>query len=422
MGKNHLYLSLSITGLNIFARVFHLLVFLLIGNIYGVGKTTDLVFLIYAPLSVIMSVIAGAAQVVIMPGVHRAEVDDCVAGFLHAIFKRALSFTAVTTALVILVVITVDTNIASNYQIVALLAPIPMLSCVSAFYTNVLNAHDKFRLAVLGPVFGAIGAILAIGLLPYSPLSLAFTLMVFEGSAAWGLWFVTRHLAVQQGEVNYDKVKKVMQWAMRGARMQVAGSLLAALNPMINIFFAKSLEPGSVTLIEYANRLWSMVPLLFSGSLMVYFSQRSKEESRQINDLGATHKVARNLGLVALVLSVAMIGGSSVIVDAMYGWGRMPPEDRLALSRLLSLYLIGSSVYIAGLVYVRAISASGKVYILTLGALFGVFLNILFNIVFIRQFGVYGIGMAMSVTNIIVSIFLLNRYIYSQPLYSRHEG
>ena len=70
MIKTPTLLSLSITGVNIFARLFHLLVFLLIGNLYGMGHTTDLVFLVYAPFAVIMSVTAGAAEVIIMPGVR----------------------------------------------------------------------------------------------------------------------------------------------------------------------------------------------------------------------------------------------------------------------------------------------------------------------------------------------------------------
>ena len=404
-------LSLSITGVNIFARLFHLFVFLLIGNLYGLGDTTDLVFLVYAPLAVIMSVTAGAAEVIIMPGVHRAQAYNCVPEFLYAIFVRAMVFVALATLIALTVSILISTDVASNYVIIALLAPIPFLSCISSFASNMLNAHDKFRLAVLGPIFGTAGAVLVLFLLPQSPTALALTLFFYEAGSAVGLWFIARQFVSGGTNNNPDMVKQVTRWAMGGARMQIIGSLLAALTPMISILFAKSLDPGAVSTVEYANRLWNLVPLLFTGSLMIFYSQRSKAESRQAADLGATHAMARNLGLISLILSLVAIILAKDIVDSVYSWGKMNNNERTALAHLLTMYLLGSSAYIAGLVYVRAISAMGKVHILTLAALLGVILNIALNTIMIRYFGLSGIGIAASLTNIAVALFVYNRFV-----------
>ena len=209
MIKTPTLLSLSITGVNIFARLFHLLVFLLIGNLYGLGHTTDLVFLVYAPLAVIMSVTAGAAEVIIMPGVHRAETHNCAPEFLHAIFVRAMVFVFLATLIALTVSILISTDIASNYVIIALLAPIPILSCISSFSANILNAHDRFRLAVLGPIFGTAGAVLVLFLLPQSPTALALTLFFYEAGSAVGLWFIARQFASGRANNNPDMVRQV---------------------------------------------------------------------------------------------------------------------------------------------------------------------------------------------------------------------
>jgi peptidoglycan biosynthesis protein MviN/MurJ (putative lipid II flippase) len=412
MPKNPIFLSLSITGVNIFARVFHLLLFLLIGNLYGIGESADLVFLVYAPLSVIMSVVAGAADVIIMPGVHRAEKYNCVPGFLRAILIRALIFVLLATVAVGIASVLINPDILRASGVIALLLPIPFLACISSFSANFLNAHDKFRQAVLGPVFGTIGSVLVITLLPVSSTVLALALLSYEAGSAGGLWIIARPISARQGKGDCEQVREVTHWAMNGARMQVAGSLFAALNPMINIMFANSIGPGSVATVEYANRLWNFVPLLFSGSLMIFYSQRSRAESRQDErDSGNTHAVAIYLGVIALVFSLAVIFGSTDIINLIYGRGNMTAVDKSALAHLLSMYLLGSSAYIAGLVYVRAISALGKVYILTQAAALSVLLNLLFNLIMIHFFGLSGIGIAVSLTNIVISLFLFSRFV-----------
>ena len=418
MIKTPTLLSLSITGVNIFARLFHLLVFLLIGNLYGMGDITDLVFLVYAPLAVIMSVTAGAADVIIMPGVHRAEAHNCIPEFLQAIFMRAIVFVFLATLLALVISILISDNVASNYVIIALLAPIPILSCVSSFASNILNAHDRFRQAVLGPIFGTAGAVLVLFLLPKSSAALALALFSYEAGSAAGLWFIARQFISGGANNNPDMVRQVTRWAMGGARMQIVGSLLAALTPMINILFAKSLDPGAVSTVEYASRLWNLMPLLFTGSLMVFYSQRSRAESRQVPDLGATRAMARNLGMISLILSLVAIILAKDIVDSVYSWGKMNNSERTALAHLLMMYLLGSSAYIAGLVYVRAISAMGKVHILTLAALLGVILNIAFNAIMIRYFGLSGIGIAASLTNVAVALFVYNRFVSQSASYS----
>src|SRR5713226_9281619 len=83
--------AFSTTAVEIVARGMNLLVFLIIGNQFGASTTTDTVFFLYAPLTVIMSVAAGTAQAVIMPGIHRAQVDNCAIAFHRIIMQYAIS-------------------------------------------------------------------------------------------------------------------------------------------------------------------------------------------------------------------------------------------------------------------------------------------------------------------------------------------
>ena len=276
-----------------------------------------------------------------------------------------------------------------------------------------MTPGPELHLGAVGPTLAVgIGAMVVLLSAPRTPIMLAFTLLAYEACSTLGLWAMARQFLLGPRDSQPGVISELTKTAMSGARMQMLGSLLAALNPLICILFARTLEPGSVTMVEYAGRLWNMVPLLFSGSLMLFYSQRSRAESRQQPGKTATHAVARNLGLVALAFSIVAIAFSRDIIDLIYGFGKMDEGERSVLAGLFSMYLLGAGAYVAGLVYVRSISAMRKVHIIALAAGLGVVLIIPLNLVMIRYFALEGIGVASSMASIAVALFLYRAYTY----------
>src|SRR5215510_1748203 len=163
------------TLLEIFARSIHLLIFLIIGNRFGTGIVTDAVFFLYAPLTVIMSVTAGIAQAVVMPGEHRAQVVKCTNAFRRMIIRHTVSIVLPVSLIATLGAWTLSDH--AGLLVAWILFPIPTLASLAAIYTGLLNAEDRHWLAVLSPAYGSVLAFLMLLLMPITPAGLATILV-----------------------------------------------------------------------------------------------------------------------------------------------------------------------------------------------------------------------------------------------------
>ena len=388
------------TLVEIFARSVHLLIFLIMGNRFGTGIVTDAVFFLYAPLTVIMSVTAGIAQAVVMPGEHRAQAAKCTHTFRRMIIRYTVSIVLPVSLIAILGAWTINDH--TGLLVALILLPIPTLASLAAIYTGLLNAEGRHWLAVLSPTYGSILAFLMILSIPVTPAGLAAILVSFEVGRVVGLRF---HIC--RGEkADESDASTVVSWTLQGARFQALGSFLVALNPLVDRLFAKGFGVGAISDVEYAGRLWNMVPVLFTGTLTVAYANWSRTAPSSKLNVHRVHVSAARLGGIALIFSVLVILCSDLLIDTLYGWGKIDVAHRVSLSALLKAYLAGSAPFVAGLVYVRALSALGRIPLVTIAASINAGANLILDWVMTSIYGLIGIGLATSITYLVVVLFL----------------
>ncbi|MGH8607361.1 MAG: lipid II flippase MurJ [Gammaproteobacteria bacterium] len=397
--------ALFITLLNVVARSAQLLLFLAIGNLYGANDTTDTILKLQAPLLVIVTVVAGVADVVVMPTLHRAAVY----GLEHEVQKRLSGYVFVTVGGISLIALLVTFFIVSPKSVGPLffLFPIPILAAQSAIYTGALNAQGRHRLAALGPLYGGSLAIIALLMLPASEISLASTLLAYELMRALGLRANLRSFINKAPEpCDPVQLKAIIIRALQNAKIQALGSFLVGLNPLIAITFASHLGESAVTLVEYANRLWNAVPLLFSGNIILFFSHASRNEAAKQGMLVAAHNAATRFGVIALIISMLFIVWRHQITFLLYGNGELDPTLQSQFAELLGCYFFGAGPFIASIVYTRIFSARGEPGVLVKAAAFSVAANCTFNWIFVSMLGLSGIGVASAITHLSVMILL----------------
>lgn len=399
--------ALLISGVNVFARGSHLVLFVFIGNLFGATGVTDAIFLFVAPVTVVMAVAAGAAEIVIMPTVHRAVEAGCPG----AVRRRLLGYALMTVAPFSLIAVGVGLAIGStiDWIIVALVLPMPVLAAASAVFQGFLNADGRFRTAVLGPAFGALAAVPLVLALPASGTALAIILLTYETARALGLRIALGRLAASEA----GDPTAILLRAGKGAALQALGSLMIALNPMIDLLFARGLGEGAVTLVEYAGRLWNLVPLLFVGAFAIFHHRWSSAASNGRGNLRQVFRSAVVLGVIATALSVLAILLCPLVIDLVFQLGSMDSETRHRLGWLLGCYLVGAGPFVAGLVFVRAFSAYGQVRWITIAAAGGFLLNAGLDWLLIGLWGLNGIGLATSLTYLLVTVFFVAQWLRS---------
>ena len=353
-----------------------------------------------------MSIVTTVAEVIVMPSLHRAKVLNAV----HSVKTYLL-----TRGLVVVACITLPTLLVTRLYmgdvdiwVFVLLAPMPFLSVYTAVNIGLLNTEGCYRQAALVPVGGACLALMVVTLAPKSILFLAFSFLSFEvGRAVWA-WFSTK-LSIQRTDVVESigsAVENLKKWSSEKTKHQILASLFISLVPFVDLFFASQLQSGSVTLIELANRLWNVVPLVLSGHTLLFYAYFSREASTNAISGHEVNSIAMRTGAVALLLSLLLVPLSGYIVDLLYGYGSIGEASRLSLAVIFSCYLFGAAPFVIVLVYGRALSAEGRNIILVKFSIVNLLLNILLNILFIRLFGLKGIAISTSVSTLIGSILL----------------
>lgn len=398
---------LLITAVNIAARAVHLVFFIAIGNKYGSTALTDNVIALLAPLVVLTSVTTGAADSVAMPVFHRAKNKD-EASYIYSFFSKRI---VVYISLLSLVICFASSLLyKNNYFLILILFSIPVFASLSALKAGVLNASNRFQVAVTGPLSGAAAAIFFLIMMPNHIYSFAASFLVFEVGKLVCLSFFKD---ISSGGISKktNSSEKVIQWGYRNTKIQLLASFIMALIYPVDIWFAQSIkEVGAVTFVEYANKLWNIVPLLFTGHIAVTYASLSKTanvsnealNNKKIN----IHSIALRYLLWGTITGIVIIFASDYLVRLLFGFGKITFQQQNVLSDLLKSYLVGSGFYIGGIVYVRALSAAGRIDILLTITIFSFICNIVGDFILIRISGLNGIGIATSVVYI-CSFFLL---------------
>ncbi len=395
----------SVTIINIVARASHLALFLVIGNYFGISAGTEIVFFLYAPLAVIMSVALGVTDVVVMPAMHKAELIQS-SGIVEGVFYR-FALQVIPIATIAIMAITWLLVPQASVQTILLLAPIPLVSSFSSIYIGLLNSQGKHNCAVLGPVYGSIISLLVVFVFPPSAESLALILLLFECGRAFGLRFHVIKKDKKLVNITVES-KRLIHKVLKDQKWQAVGSFLISLNPLIDIFFARTLEIGSVTSVEYTSRLWNLVPLFFTGLIITTYAKMSRAAAINCLEEGYVKKTAAKVGIFAVILSILMIIFSKPLIVLLYSYGSIDPQSHIILSNLLSVYLLGAGPFIAGMIYSRAFSAQRRISLLASVALVSVLCNLIFNFIFIKYFGIYGIALATAMSHLISLILFMH--------------
>ena len=178
---------------------------------------------------------------------------------------------------------------------------------------------------------------------------------------------------------------------------------------LVDQAMATPLGQGSVSALNYGIKLSSLI--LQTGALAVgtavlpYFSRMiAHEDWRAVRSTLRTY-----LGLAILAstaMSLFLILFSTPLVRLLFERGAFTAEDTALVSQIQALYALQIPFYIGGIIMVRLISAMKANYLLTIGAVVSLVLNIVLNLLFIEWFGVAGI--ALSTSGVYLVAFLVN--------------
>jgi putative peptidoglycan lipid II flippase len=281
---------------------------------------------------------------------------------------------------------------------------------VSSLWRALLNAHECFALTALSPIM--------------NPLMVLAVLLI--AGTSWGIYALAAGaVAGTMGELSIScyalrnrGIALIPRWYGLDAPLRqvvaqtapvVAGALLLGCSTLVDQAMAAMLGTGSVSALNYSNKLLSMILSIGVTSLSVAMLPSFSRLSAKEDWSGMRHVLVTYTGIIALVtipLTVFIVMFSEPLVAMFYQGGAFTWRDTHLVSGVQTLLCLQLPFYALSILYVNAISSLKRNQILMFGTGISVVSNVVLNIIFMRMFGLPGIALSTSMVQLTTCCYL----------------
>ncbi len=279
------------------------------------------------------------------------------------------------------------------------------LLALSAVYGSALQGMKRFVAYSLSPILYNIGIIFGAEILtPFlGPSGLAFGVVIGAG-----LHFVLQYIAVCSAGYRYQ-----WMWRLKDADTREIGALMiprtmgVAVNQFNNaamIMIATTLVAGSVTIYQFAYNIQFFVIGIVAVSFAVAaFPTLSEAASKKDHDgfARAFSETARQILFFLIPASVIFLLLRAQIVRVVVGAGKFGWTETIQTADTLAFFTL--SFFAQGLVFLlaRAFFAERDTITPFVVGLIATAFNVIAALLFTREFGVVGLGLAFSLASIV---------------------
>jgi putative peptidoglycan lipid II flippase len=284
-----------------------------------------------------------------------------------------------------------------------------------AVYAGMLNSNDIFFTPALSPAVHNIFVIIGIMLSPlFDPPILGPAIFFIVGGFAQ--WIIVVFGSKKIGfrfRPGYDKedIKDFMPVFLSS----FAALSVTQINSIVDTNVVSGLGAGSVSLLQYANRLFQLPLGVFAISVAtVALTQLSKNTPEEFKK-----NLAEGIERMILFVLPATIGLLILRVDIirlLFEGGEFQAYDTNMTSQILRGYVLGLPFYALYSLFSRAEYAMKKPKIVFVASAISVSVNIFLDITLSKTMGPLGVALATSVAGITGFVVLLIHLLYSKRL------
>lgn len=395
---------------------------LVIANQFGTGDALDAFLIAFLVPSFVINVVAGSFNAALIPTyiqVREHEGQETAQKLFSNIMVLSITLLvgiALLLALfgnLILPFIGSGFNaekIALTHSLFLYLLPVIVFSGLSTIWGAVLNAHEHFALAAFSPLMVPVITVLVL-------LAAGKTLGIYALALGTLGGFVFETILLMRG-LKRQRLFLVPRWfGLDFATKQVwkqyipmvAGAFLMSSTTVVDQAMAAMLDPGSVSLLNYGNKVVSFIlgigSIALGTAVLPYFSKAVS--SGDLKDLWRIFNTYVFLILlITIPITLILIYLSEPIISLLFERGAFVTKDVKVASQIQALYLIQVPFYILGILITRLISSIKFNYLLMWGAAINLVLNLLLNYILMYRIGVAGIALSTSIVYLISCCYL----------------
>lgn len=379
---------------------------------FGASDELDAYLIAFLLPSVVMNIVAGSFNAALIPTyieVRDRDGRDAAARLFASVTVWTMALLAGVSTMMAMVAPVVLPALASGFspaklalteQLFFLLLPALPLSGLFVTWAAVLNAGERFALAAITPALTPL-AIILILILPGSKWGIHSAALaqligaVLEGTL---LAVALRRQGVSVVPRWHGFSPEMRQVARQYVPMIAAGSLMSG-TMLVDQAMAAALGTGSVAVLNYGNKTSAAIAgigsVAVSTAMLPHFSRMVA--GRDWSGVRHSLKVyARLVLLVSAVATAAFVVLSQPVIRLLFERGAFTANDTLQVAAVQRLYILQLPVYLAGLLFVRLLSALKANRILMWGTVISFALNVALDYLLMGWLGVAGIALATT--------------------------
>lgn len=279
-------------------------------------------------------------------------------------------------------------------------------------FRGILHARKMFFHLYVAPIFVNLTIILALSLsagLDIHTLIWAFLAGTLIKTIYMGI--ALRHEGVSFGiPVPFDRKKVSAVWYL--ALPLLGSELVANSSLLIDQVMATLLSAGSVSTLRYAFRINDLpIHVVITAVSVAIFPVISEEiaAGRRDNMKNIFKYSLIFVGFLTIPITCLLVLFAQDLVIVLLKRGAFDMEAARQTAQTLVFYSLGMFFYAYAFINGTFFVALQKTKVLLHMGILSVFLNVLFNYLFMNVFGIKGIALATSVTMGIISILFIFR-------------
>lgn len=302
--------------------------------------------------------------------------------------------------------------------------PIAVLGGIASVWRGILNAEENFAVAALIPILTPLAVIsfLFSGGRTIGVSALAYGTVCGCAGELCAVAFALRHKGFSL-KLRWHGADPVLKRVFSQYAPMIAATIVIGASAMVDQSMAARLGSGSVSVLTYGLRLVALVtalgPTVVSTAVFPHFSRLVA-----LGDYGELRHSLKTVLLALLLCTIPLAAGllvfSEPAVRILFKHGAFAESDATMVVGVQRLALFQIPFYILAAPMVRLLSALKANHYLLRAAVLHLGMTTGLDYVFMRLWGVAGIGFATAIVAAVYFCYLC--YVLSMKLDTRGSG
>ncbi|MGI6361666.1 MAG: murein biosynthesis integral membrane protein MurJ [Bacillota bacterium] len=305
-------------------------------------------------------------------------------------------------------------NLAPETSVLAIemtriMFPSVLFMSLGMVFTGILNSRYRFAAGALAPGISNIVIICSVLLFSTSGiLSLAWGTLI-----SFAAFFTFLLIAVKRAGFRYQPKLDLQHSAVKGVLKDimpiVLGVAVNQIYALINRIFASGLADGSISALDFANKLMNLPIGVFVAAVAAAIYPALAERALKKDNIGLAKTMNKGLGMVLLVAipaSIGLIVLSQPIVQLLFERGAFDAAATSTTAYALSFYCVGLVAVAANMILTRAYYSFNDVKTPVFMGMISIGVNVAASFILLPIFQHGGLALANSIAAFVNTVLL----------------